>query len=859
MRKAIIVLLLGAFIFFSWNVTAVPITIEYNFNSTYQDVYAINASSCSSGTLTPASPSGVPPACISFLNSQTNNAALNASDDSDVSLSVSANQEGYFYFVFNLSDIPITSITNLSFAMETDAGASGIYGYSYIYNVSKAEWYQIGYGDMASASDVWLNGDLLSSQHISDFFDGNFTYFLVTESYNNGLTWTLDYVTVKLSYNTAAPAPGLATGNNTNFSTSTPTLSWSNITNFGTSDSVPTYNLQVDDTISFTSISYENYSVPENVNTTNTTTSALSDGIYYWRVRSTTSQGLNSSWSEVRTFRIDTTGPAITIDAPIDFQEFSVIRIDLNISVADSGVGLGTCWYQNNTGANVTVSCNTNISIYVPSSAVYKIFYYSNDTLGNLDYEYKTYTVSTTAPAINLNSPSNDTYFNRRNNIYLNYTATDSNGIDICRVYHNLGGTFALNSTNYDVTSGLMNFTTVTTADDGFFYWNVWCNDSNADSAFSSFNRTFKTDTYYPTLELLPVKTTQGSQTIYFNHTSNDTNLNSCKYSIKNSTGGIDSIYNNLSITCNYNDSVAVVSDFGSYSIEFFSIDYAGNENMTDISFLTEDTPTTLTVVGGGGGSITNQIPVIGLTNINGTKLYSDLERIIIYAVINNYCSEIINKQTLAVVDYSKVCSLSVKDLPTITETLTKYEVLVTENDLKIFIQSYANQKFFQGYTSQENVNKYSLFTSILGITNILNINPPSVDTYIFTYRPSGNLSIPYKLLSNKPLYSCEVLSSTEDVDCSVDNSTISVVYNLKEVNFISKVYSATILVSTDINQKDVEQKRVEIVFRVINLGYNGVLFWSGGAILILALFYIRSRNKKKLKREAMNLLKLSG
>ena len=122
--------------------------------------------------------------------------------------------------MFNLSDIPITSITNLSFAMETDAGASGIYGYSYIYNVSKAEWYQIGYGDMASASDVWLNGDLLSSQHISDFFDGNFTYFLVTESYNNGLTWTLDYVTVKLSYNTAAPAPGLATGNNTNFSTS---------------------------------------------------------------------------------------------------------------------------------------------------------------------------------------------------------------------------------------------------------------------------------------------------------------------------------------------------------------------------------------------------------------------------------------------------------------------------------------------------------------------------------------------------------------------------------------------------------------------------------------------------------------
>ena len=94
-----------------------------------------------------------------------------------------------------------------------------------------------------------------------------------------------------------SPVTGSATSDNT------VSLDWSDSSDAGTG--VNNYEVQVDDSSGFGS---PNYSATPTIS--GATTSALVDGLYYWRVRAKDKAGNWSSYSSPSTFRVDTVAPS---------------------------------------------------------------------------------------------------------------------------------------------------------------------------------------------------------------------------------------------------------------------------------------------------------------------------------------------------------------------------------------------------------------------------------------------------------------------------------------------------------------------------------------------------------------------
>ncbi|MBL8163229.1 MAG: PD40 domain-containing protein [Anaerolineae bacterium] len=81
------------------------------------------------------------------------------------------------------------------------------------------------------------------------------------------------------------------------FTTSTPTLTWTAVR------FAALYEIQVDDNEDFSSPEYANAAIPSTQ--LQVMTSALADGLYYWRVRAINGNGLTGLWSAVDTFVLD--------------------------------------------------------------------------------------------------------------------------------------------------------------------------------------------------------------------------------------------------------------------------------------------------------------------------------------------------------------------------------------------------------------------------------------------------------------------------------------------------------------------------------------------------------------------------
>jgi len=103
---------------------------------------------------------------------------------------------------------------------------------------------------------------------------------------NNSLT-----VTTKVNPSSGIPSLNL-------FTTSTPTLTWNTVT------WAIAYEIQVDDNTGFTNPNFDKNDVPPG--TLSATTTSLSDGIWYWRVRAKQTDGNWGGWSATASFMIDT-------------------------------------------------------------------------------------------------------------------------------------------------------------------------------------------------------------------------------------------------------------------------------------------------------------------------------------------------------------------------------------------------------------------------------------------------------------------------------------------------------------------------------------------------------------------------
>lgn len=576
----------------------------------------------------------------------------------------------------------------------------------------------------------------------------------------------------------------------------------------------------------------------------------------YFMLWGTDPDDLNSFGSQISTdyaeLKVTTDSVSMSIIAPTDFEEFNTnLSLPLNFTISGP---TSTIWWNLDNGANTTITQNVTFNT---SDGSHVLYLFANDTDNNLFTDSVSFTVSLSAPSITLDYPDNATYFRSKNNIYLNYTAIDSNGISMCQVWHDLTGTFALNQTNTGVTSGLQNFTIINASTDGTYKWNIFCNDTTAQSRFSALNRTFFVDSTYPTFYNISVQTSAGSQTINFTYNVNETNDGTCKYSILDSLGAIDGLNNNISITCE-SQWEAVVSAYGNFTLRLFSLDLAGNENSTDYNF------TTSQLVagdggGGGGGSGTegkDLIPVIGLANLDqSSKTYTTLEREVMYAKINSYCSTKKSDQLLAIEDLSGECVLNINDLKEVNKDILALGISVDDQDLIDYYKQYTNKQLFQGFEEEDTIKKYGLFTSVLGIPNPMTIFPSTFRAPVFRFAPGDNITIEKVFLVNKNIRECAVTKGNGDLKCEIiTNTTFKMIYTINNTDFFDKTFTGELSVTSDAKAENLEVKPVPISLNVYN--FSGkivgipVSLWIGGLLIIFIVGGLVLINSKRFRNK---------
>ena len=163
------------------------------------------------------------------------------------------------------------------------------------------------------------------------------------------------------------------------------------------------------------------------------------------------------------TFTIDTTSPTIQI-LNTNNTNTTNMGLDINYTVSDSGVGIDSCWWSNDSGVtNTTISNCANLTTVTWNEEITNLIIYVNDTVGNENSSTISFRIDTTAPSLTLLIPSYEQSFSSNVSIPLNYTTSDTGvGIDTC--WYNIDGgasviiTDCLNTT-FNTTEGNHNIT----------------------------------------------------------------------------------------------------------------------------------------------------------------------------------------------------------------------------------------------------------------------------------------------------------------------------------------------------------------------------------------------------------------
>ncbi len=198
-------------------------------------------------------------------------------------------------------------------------------------------------------------------------------------------------------------------------------LNWSNSTDEDLEDSI-LYYLEVGNNSDFSVLHYVNASISETSNTTGDLIDVV-PATYYWRVLSTDSQQ-NSSFSEIRTFRINDKPNDITIVLPenntyttdttptIEFENATdkdndALTYNLEVYNDTSLTEIAYTNYTTEETANTTKITITNIL----DDGDYFIKGFTNDTIENSTEYVINLTIDTTFPTIYATSPSNGSTF----------------------------------------------------------------------------------------------------------------------------------------------------------------------------------------------------------------------------------------------------------------------------------------------------------------------------------------------------------------------------------------------------------------------------------------------------------------
>ncbi len=293
----------------------------------------------------------------------------------------------------------------------------------------------------------------------------------------------------------AVPALGLLR-NSTNTSSSTPAFNWS-ASSDADSDSI-TYRIQIDNDTDFSSPVNDT----SGIGGTNFTPSAISDGVYYWHVRSETSDA-NSSYSETRLFTIDTASPTIAFVSPTPANNSLQSSISVIINVSHTESNPDKIILVVNGAVNATLSYSGTSTLFQRnlSSGVHNFSVTANDTAGNsASTGTRFVTIDIALPQIgSVNKPADPSTFSSTATYRFNATITDN--INISNVI------FEFNSVNYSLASGQVSQSgslynkTIGTIPAGTYTYRWYANDT-AGNVNSSSSATFTIDKAVTALSL---------------------------------------------------------------------------------------------------------------------------------------------------------------------------------------------------------------------------------------------------------------------------------------------------------------------------------------------------------------------
>jgi|GEM_PF-963978 len=292
---------------------------------------------------------------------------------------------------------------------------------------------------------------------------------------------------------------------------------------------------------------------------TNTTINlnTLTDGNHSIKVQATDTLGRSKNSSTLN-ITIDTQPPVVHfINQNLTWFNTSSPNIYFNLTDSFTS-NINYSIYINSTfqkSSNSTNASQTNETLGPLGDSKYNITIQATDSVSNpANYTLVIY-VDTTAPAINLTYPANDTNFTNTRNISLNFTATDNLASSF---YCNLTLDGAVNRSNFVAQNATEINTSVSGLSEGTHYWNVSCID-NATNRNTSETRSFNIF-IAPTVNLTsPANgnvSNNPNQTFYFN-VSDETGLYNCSVLLNgaiNNTIPASQLTNNAinNITVNY-------------------------------------------------------------------------------------------------------------------------------------------------------------------------------------------------------------------------------------------------------------------------------------------------------------------
>jgi hypothetical protein len=323
----------------------------------------------------------------------------------------------------------------------------------------------------------------------------------------------------------------------------------------------------------------------------------LNNGAYFYNVTINDTLG-NANWTETRTVFIDTRSPLISISYPLN-ATYTARPSALNYSTFDNN--LRACWYSLDGGViNTSVACGANITGLNPNEGTNIWSVYSNDSAGNANFSRVTFAVDSAAPNLTIYSPLNTTYMN--NNLSVNFTSSDVNGIS-ARWFFNGTGNTSYTGPMYQLASqGSNTF---------IFYSNDTFGNANSTSV------TFFVDSIVPNISFVAPTDSNNSLVtrpfIIANLSVSDSYLANFTLDLYNASGLFNrTVSSGAGIFVNYTG----LAD-GTYYMNASAVDFVGNLNRTETRIVRVDAAVPVLTINSPQNRTYTSLPMIFNVSVN--------------------------------------------------------------------------------------------------------------------------------------------------------------------------------------------------------------------------------------------------